>query len=53
VRCCNRNPDVLGDENSDFLIENTAGAVFTGTEVNGQAQYAQVGALGPEWMVHG
>jgi hypothetical protein len=25
------------------LIENTAGAVFTGTVVNGQAQYAQVG----------
>ncbi len=46
--------DFNGDQKSDFLIENSAGAVVVG-EVGaaGQAAYTQVGALGPEWSFKG
>jgi hypothetical protein len=45
--------DYTGAGFDSFLIENTAGAVVTGTLVSGVAHYAQVGALGQEWMFHG
>ena len=46
--------DFNGDGKSDFLIENTNGAVVVG-EVGGggEATYAQVAALGPEWTFVG
>lgn len=38
------------DGNTDFLLENTRGAVVLGeVGLNGQAGYTQIGALGPEW----
>jgi hypothetical protein len=36
-----------------FLIENTSGAIDTGTVVGGKAQYAAIGALGSEWSFRG
>ena len=37
----------------DFLIENTAGAVVVGEVRAGQAGYAEVAGLGPEWTFVG
>jgi hypothetical protein len=46
--------DYSGTGQTSFLIENTAtGALVTGTVVNGQAQYAQVGGLGSTWAFKG
>ncbi len=46
--------DFNGDQKSDFLIENTAGAVVVGeVGASGVAATTQVGALGPEWSFHG
>jgi hypothetical protein len=45
--------DYHGTGTDSFLIENTAGAVFAGTIAYGQAQYVQLGALGPEWSFKG
>ena len=45
--------DYSGTGVASFLIENTSGAVDTGTVVNGKAQYAAVAALGPEWSFKG
>ena len=45
--------DFNGDGVSDFLIENTSGAVFVGEAQNGQVGYTQVAGLGPEWSFHG
>ena len=45
--------DFNHDGLSDFLIENSAGAVVTGEFAAGQPAYAQVAALGPEWTFHG
>jgi len=44
---------LLGDGKSDFLIENTIGAVDIGEVVNGVAQYTQIAALGSEWKFVG
>jgi ELWxxDGT repeat protein len=45
--------DFNGDGKSDFLIENTSGAVVVGEAVNGQAAFTVVADLGPEWSFHG
>jgi len=34
------------------MIENSSGAVVIGDVMAGQAHYAQVGGLGPEWLFH-
>ena len=44
--------DYDGSGHASFLIENANGAVVSGTVENGQAHYAQVGALGSEWAFH-
>jgi autotransporter passenger strand-loop-strand repeat protein len=46
--------DFLGDGKTDFLMENTSGAVVAG-EVgsSGQANYTTLGGLGPEWSFVG
>jgi hypothetical protein len=44
----------LGGAKSDFLIENTSGAVVVGeVGANHQASYTQVAALGSEWTFVG
>jgi hypothetical protein len=45
--------DYYGTGTASFLIENTSGAVDTGTVVGGVAQYAAVASLGPEWSFKG
>ncbi|HWF01825.1 MAG TPA: hypothetical protein VG248_18655 [Caulobacteraceae bacterium] len=51
--------DYLGDGHDQFLIENTAGVVVVGEvdpALDGggfQTNYAEVGALGPEWAFEG
>ena len=45
--------DFNGDGVSDFLIENTSGAVVVGEVGGGQAGYGEVAALGPEWSFKG
>ncbi|MFI4936382.1 MAG: NF038122 family metalloprotease [Caulobacterales bacterium] len=45
--------DLLGHGKSDFLIENTVGAVVVGEVSSGQAGYAQVAGLGSEWSFQG
>ena len=45
--------DYSGTGQFSFLIENTIGAVDTGTVVNSKAQYAQVAGLGSEWSFRG
>ena len=45
--------DFLGDGTSEFLIENTSGAVVIGEVVNSAAVYTQVAGLGPEWKFVG
>ena len=46
--------DFNDDQKSDFLMENTSGAVVVG-ELNSQdqASFAQVSGLGPEWSFKG
>jgi hypothetical protein len=46
--------DFLDDSRTQFLIENTSGAVYVG-EVgwNGKATYTAAGGLGPEWKFVG
>jgi len=42
--------DFNGDSQSDFLIENTAGAVVVGEAgASGAVSFSQVSGLGPEW----
>ena len=43
----------LGGGQTEFLIENTSGAVVLGQVVSGHAQYTQIGGLGPEWSFVG
>lgn len=38
---------------SDFLIENTSGAVVIGQVANGGASFSAVASLGPEWKIVG
>jgi hypothetical protein len=45
--------DFYGDGTSDFLIENSAGAVVTGEFENGAVTFQQVASLGPEWSFEG
>jgi hypothetical protein len=45
--------DFKSDGKSDFLIENTSGAVDIGEVVNGSAVYTNVASLGPEWKFVG
>jgi hypothetical protein len=51
--------DLLGHGHDDFLIwdgdsSNAGyGALFAGEVVNGQAQYTQIGSVGPEWQFLG
>jgi autotransporter passenger strand-loop-strand repeat protein len=45
--------DFLDDNNEDFLIENTAGAVVAGEVVNGSAQYSYIASLDSSWTFKG
>jgi hypothetical protein len=47
------NDDFNQDGVSDFLIKNTLGAVVVGEVVDDQAQFTQIGGLGPEWTFEG
>ena len=41
--------DFNADGKSSFLIENAAGAVVVGEDVNGSTRYTEVSGLGSEW----
>ena len=45
--------DYSGYGISDFLIQNTSGAVDTGMVQDGATHFTQVSGLGSEWSFHG
>jgi hypothetical protein len=45
--------DFHADGQSDFLIENAAGAAVVGEVMGGQAKLSLIGGLGPEWTFVG
>ena len=45
--------DYSGTGKDSFMIEDTAGDVYTGTMVSGAVQFAKVTALGSQWKFQG